>query len=163
MDMNNDGFISREDFELMAKRLVNSAGQISKEKTDEIFKAFLAIPDHLGVKPGEKLPLEDAAKLANENYLSPTAQKPSVYHDTLFDCIDTNSDGTISMEEFEVYFKIIGHDMTDEEIKHAFRTIDANGDGKISRDEFVAAAKDFYFGVEETELSKVFCGKLLPE
>ena len=163
MDMNNDGFVSREDFELMAKRLVGNSGKISKEKTDDIFKAFLAIPDYLGVKPGEKLSLEEAAKLANEKYLSPNAQKPSGYHDTLFDCIDTDSDGVISMEEFKVYFKIVGHDITDEEIKHAFHTIDANGNGKISRDEFVAAAKDFYFGVEETELSKAFCGKLLPQ
>jgi Ca2+-binding EF-hand superfamily protein len=52
--------------------------------------------------------------------------------------------------------------MSDEEIKHSFDAIDSNGNGEISREEFVAAAKDFYFGVEETEVSNAFYGKLLP-
>ena len=39
--------------------------------------------------------------------------------------------------------------------------IATNKDGKISREEFMAAAEDFLFGVEETEISKVFLGHLL--
>ena len=50
---------------------------------------------------------------------------------------------------------------SEEEIIHSFSTIDANKDGEISREEFLAAAEDFLLGVEETELSKVFFGKLL--
>ena len=46
--------------------------------------------------------------------------------------------------------------------KHSFDTIDSNGNGEISREEFLAAANDFYCGVEETELSNAFYGKLLP-
>jgi Ca2+-binding EF-hand superfamily protein len=41
----------------------------------------------------------------------------------MFDCTDTNSDGHISIEEFGVYFKTLGHDITDEEMKHPFDTI----------------------------------------
>ena len=50
---------------------------------------------------------------------------------------------------------------SEEEIIHSFSTIDANKNGEISREEFLAAAEDFLLGVEETELSKVFFGKLL--
>ena len=78
----------------------------------------------------------------------------------LFNIIDTNNDGTISLEEFKVYMKAGAPELTDEEIKHAFNTIDTNKNRKISRDEFYAAAEDFLFGVEETEVSKVFMGKL---
>jgi Ca2+-binding EF-hand superfamily protein len=162
MDLNHDGYLSREDFELMAKRLVEHASGITKEKTEEIYAAFLSIADYIGLKPGVKIPLEEAAKIASDHYLSPTGDEPTGHNDMLFDCIDTNSDGHISIEEFKVYFEVIGHDISDEEIKHSFDTIDSNGNGEISREEFVAAAKDFYCDVEETELSNAFLGKLLP-
>ena len=161
MDMNHDGYLSREDFELMAKRLVEHASGITKQKTEEIYAAFLSIADFIGLKPGVKIPLEEAAKIGSDRHLSPE-QPTENLDDLLFDCIDTNSDGHISIEEFKVYFKVIGHDISDEEIKHSFDTIDSNGNGEISREEFVAAAKDFYCGVEETELSNAFYGKLLP-
>ena len=161
-DMNHDGYLSREDFELVAKRLVENASGITKEKTEEIHAAFLSIADLIGLKPGVKIPLDEAAKIGSDHYLSPTSKKPTAHHDLLFNCIDTNSDGHISIEEFKVYFKVVGNDMSDEEIKHSFDAIDSNGNGEISREEFVAAAKDFYFGVEETEVSNAFYGKLLP-
>jgi hypothetical protein len=39
--------------------------------------------------------------------------------------------------------------------------IDSNKNGEISREEFIAAAFDFIHGFEETEISKVFFGRLL--
>ncbi len=162
MDLNHDGNISCEDFELMAKKLVEYTSEITKEKSEAIFATFTKVTDLMGLKPGVKIPLEDAAKIASDVLLSPTGEKASGVHDMLFDCIDTNSNGTISIEEYKVYFKVIGHNITDEEVKHCFDTIDTNGNGVISRDEFVAAAEDFFYGVEETELSNVFYGKLLP-
>ncbi|CAB3998472.1 sarcoplasmic calcium-binding [Paramuricea clavata] len=162
MDTNQDGYISREDFQLMGKKLVEYTSEITKEKSETIFATFAMVADLMGLKPSVKIPLEEAAKIASAVLLSPTGEKPSGVHDMLFNCIDTNSNGTISMEEYKVYFKVIGHNITDEEIKHCFDTIDSNENGVISRDEFVAAAKEFFYGVEETELSNVFYGKLLP-
>ena len=63
-DMNHDGYLSREDFELVAKRLVENASGITKEKTEEIHAAFLSIADLIGLKPGVKIPLDEAAKSA---------------------------------------------------------------------------------------------------
>ena len=164
MDINRDGYLSREDFELMAKRLVENTSGITKEKTEEIHAAFQKIADFTNLKPGLKIPLDEAAKIASHHYLfsGSASDKPSEHHHILFDCIDTNSDGHISLEEFKVYFKVIGHDISDEEIKHSFDTLDSNSNGEISREEFIAAAMDFYFGVEETELSNAFYGNLLP-
>ena len=81
-------------------------------------------------------------------------------HDPLFDAIDTNKDGYIPVEEFKVYFHVVAPCTTEAEITLSFNTIDANKDGKISREDFMAAAEDFLFGVEETEISKVFLGYL---
>ena len=162
MDMNHDGYISREDFELMAERLIEYTSEITKEKSQAISATFGKVADLMGLKPGVKIPLEDAAKTASDVLLAPTGEKPSGVHDMLFDCIDTNSNGTISEKEFKVYFSVIAHSISDEEMKHCFDIIDSNSNGVISRDEFVAAAKEFFFGVEETELANAFYGKLLP-
>ena len=162
MDQNHDGYISREDFELMAKRFVENTSGITKEKTEQIFAEFLNTADAIDLKPGVKIPLHEAAKIASDSYLSHTINNPQEVHQFLFDCIDTNSDGHICIEEFKAYFKILCHDITEEEMKHSFDTIDSDDNGEISREEFVAASIEFYFGVEETEVSNVFYGKLLP-
>ena len=79
----------------------------------------------------------------------------------LFDAIDTNKDGHISVEEFKVYLTLIAPGVEEDEIVHSFDVIDADKNGEISREEFLAAAQDFLLGVEETELSKAFLGPLL--
>ncbi len=82
-------------------------------------------------------------------------------HNALFDVIDTNGDGHISVEEFKVYLKVVAPDVTEDEAKHAFDVIDADKNGKISWEEFLAAVEEFFCGVEETELAAAFMGKLV--
>ena len=59
-----------------------------------------------------------------------------------FQKFDKNDDGFISMSEFKRKIKSImkklGQDMTNDEIKDAFKFADSNEDGKISLDEFEA-------------------------
>jgi Ca2+-binding EF-hand superfamily protein len=79
----------------------------------------------------------------------------------LFDAVDTNKDGHISLSEFKIYLNILVPDIEEDMIAHSFNTIDTDKNGEISREEFLAAAHDFLQGVEETEISKVFFGPLL--
>ena len=81
-------------------------------------------------------------------------------HETLFDVIDLNKDGHISLEEFKVHFRVLGTNLSEEEIVYSFNTIDTDKNGEISREEFLAASDDFYNGVDETEVSRVFLGCL---
>ena len=125
----------------------------------------MKVADAFDLKPGVKIPLEEAAKKASETILSmsPAKRKASIKvgHNLLFDAIDTNKDGHISMKEFKVYFDVIAPGTSEAEAAHSFNTIDTNKNGEISREEFMSAAEDFLHGVEETELSKVFFGCLL--
>ena len=166
LDMNNDGFISREDYELMASKLIEH-GKMGKEHAESTRKAFTTVADHFDLKPGIKIPVEEAAQKASSNLLSIAAEKKqdsirTTTHDELFDALDLNKDGHISLEEFKVYFQIIGPDISEAEMTHSFNTIDEDKNGEISREEFLAAAFDFIFGVEETEVSKAYFGHLLP-
>ena len=165
MDINKDGYISREDFELMGKKLAEYSG-MTGEQAEGTKKQFLKVADMIDLKPGVKTPLEEAAKKANESLLiSMTARERNALisdtHDLLFDAIDTNNDGHISVSEFKVYLNIIAPDIAEDEIVYSFDTIDTDKNGEISREEFLAAANDFLQGVEETEVSKVFFGPLL--
>ena len=164
LDINKDGYISREDYELMGKKLTDQSG-ITKEQAEKTRKEIMKVADILDLKPGVKIPLEEAAKKASETILSmsPAERKASIKvgHNMLFDAIDTNKDGHISVKEFKVYFSIIAPGTSEAEVIHSFNTIDTNKNEEISREEFMTAAEDFLHGVEETELSKVFFGRLL--
>ena len=164
LDINNDGCISREDFELMSKRLSQHSG-MTKEQAESTYDEFMKIADALTFKPGVKVPLEEAAQQSSKAILSLALEEKQALlyhqHNMLFDIIDTNKDGHISLEGYKVYYHVMAPGTSEEEIIHSFNTIDANKDGEISREEFLAAAEDFLLGVEETELSKVFFGKLL--
>ena len=116
------------------------------------------------LKPGEKVPVEELAQKASEVMLSMSADERKAMlhatHEIMFDVIDLNKDGHISLEEYKVHFRVLGVNVSDEEVVHTFNTIDTNKNGEISREEFIAASDDFYNGVEETEVSRVFLGHL---
>ena len=164
LDINKDGYISREDYELIGKKLAKHNG-MTREQAEATTKEFLKVADAFNMKPGVKIPLEEAAKKASESLLSMSSEERKALltdtHNLLFDAIDTNKDGHISMKEFEVYFKVLAPGISEVEVAHSFDSIDTDKNGEISREEFLAAAEDFMLGVEETELSKAFLGRLL--
>ena len=109
--------------------------------------------------------MEEAAKKVTEIILASTlAQSKARFdksHSLMFDAIDTNKSGQISLKEFKEYFRITAPSVSEAEITCSFNTIDSNKDGVISREEFMAAAEDFFCGVEGIEVSKVFLGRLV--
>ena len=164
-DVNKDGYISREDFELIAKKM-EEYGELTKEQAESVSEGFMKMADASGAKPGVKIPVEVAAQKNSDVLLSlpPEKRKPVLqsFQNELFDALNTNKDGYITLKEFKVYFCIIGPDLTEAEVTRSFNTIDRDKDGKLSREEFMAAAHEYMFGVEETEISNYFFGHLLP-
>ena len=73
MDINKDGFISREDFELMSQRLAECSG-MTKEREVVAHEYFMKLADLLSLKPGVKIPIEDLARLASLQLLSMTPE-----------------------------------------------------------------------------------------
>ena len=164
LDINKDGFISREDYEIMSKRLTEYS-KVTEEQAKKICDAVLVIADSIKLTGDTKYPVEQFAAKISQAILGNTPEKNrgglQNSHNALFDVIDTNGDGHISVEEFKVYLKVVAPDVTEDQAKHAFDVIDANKNGEISREEFLAAAEEFFCGVEETELAAAFMGKLV--
>lgn len=164
MDVNKNGVISREDFEVMGKRLAECSS-MTKRQAESICMEFAKLADALHFEPGIKVPLTEAAQQVSKAYLIKTpAERKAIVHRThkmLFDILDSNDDGYISLEEFKAYIHTAAPGTSEAEVVDSFNKIDANKIGEISREEFLAAAEDFLLGVEETELSKVFFGQLM--
>jgi Ca2+-binding EF-hand superfamily protein len=164
-DVNQDGVLSREDFELIVTRMTEY-GKLTKEQSESVHTLSMKMADASGLKPGVKIPVELAAQKNSEKLLSltPEQQKGVVqsFQGVLFDTINTSKSGYISVEEFKVYFRAICPDLPEEEVTRSFNTVDTNKDGKLSLDEWMATAQDYMFGVEETDASNYFFGHLLP-
>lgn len=164
LDYNLDGYISREDYELMSKKFVEYS-ELNEDQVEQTVHKFLKIADVLGLKPGVKIPVEEAAQQASQVLLSRTSeQRKAVVQDSLnllFNVLDTKNSGCISVDEYKVYFHVITPELSELEIAHSFNSIDVDKNGEITREEFLSAAEDFFSGIEKTEVSEVFFGQLL--
>ena len=165
LDVNKNGFISRNDYEEMAQKIAHY-GKLSEEDAASVMAAFMEIAKVLDLKPGVKLSIEEASQKVHTNTLSlPSDQNKDVCDRTygmMFDAFDTNNDGRISLEEFTgVFFKVLAPDIKEEDAQRSFNILDTDKDGAISREEFLTAAFDFMCGMKETEIANSLFGPLL--
>ena len=65
MDVDKDGYISKEDFELMAERM-NKLGNATAEQAASCHQSLMQVANFFGYKHGEKLPREQAAEDMHE-------------------------------------------------------------------------------------------------
>ena len=118
----------------------------------------------MDLNEGETYDIEDVVKSSSDTLLSMDRKEAKIItdnvHNAIFDVADANQDGFISLQEFKVYYRILGHDISDEEMTESFNAIDSNSDERISREEFLEAAFDFFFGVDQSKISNVFLGHL---
>ena len=104
--------------------------------------------------------LEEAAKKTQEAFIAmaPDEHVTSTHssHNMVFDAVDTNKDGHISVNEFKAYFQVIAPEISEAEVLHSFDTIDTNKNGEISSEEFLAAAVDFFAGLKKQNFQLYF-------
>ena len=163
IDVTGDGNVSREDYELIGIRLAKYGG-MSKKKAEETRVAFLRVADQLGLHPGVRIPVEEAAVNASNSLLNMKGKEKEeslALCGIMYDLIDADEDGYISLPEFKAFFQSMGPEINDEKVKWCFDTLDFNKNGRISRDEFMKAADDFMHGVEESPIANAFYGDLV--
>ena len=159
-DVNENGSLSFADFEEIGKRF-GDYRNLEVNKRKELDKALKEVVSQFGVKgPDDKMTLKQFQDKQKELRKDPRAEElvKSVMG-KLFDVVDANGGGTISREEYQVYFKCLGIDESN--AKASFDGIDTSGNGVISREEYLAAAVEFLNGLDEKSGATLFVGPLV--
>ena len=161
-DLNNDGFLSIEDFDIWIEN-------IEKEtKADAVLieKARTAMREYwesVGLKPGVKLTKEQWLDNLAEVALTMRAKqeagdKESLFVrciETLFDIVDKNHNGFLELDEYEIVMSK-GCNFDAGIAKVTFDVIDANHDGKLSRQELLDYLIKFWFYPDNQESVGLF-------
>ena len=148
LDTNKNGFLSQEDWILMVDNLKAILG-MEEEKFKTVKEVHIKLASRLGATPGVQLTPEEfiktAAKFAANEYESRACLKEVT--DALFDVLDTNRNGTISLTE---YTKLLQScNIADPEIaKAVFDSMDPNHDGKIQITELYDLSDKFWFTLD---------------
>ena len=155
-DVDKDGIITRKDFELAVQRYKNIGG-VSGEQLQRTQKSLMKFADSIGVT-------DDTKQLTAEEFKTIISKAGNLVemYDTLFqdmfNGLDINGNGVLSMKEWELHYKCMGIDP--KYAKASFEAMDTNGDGAVSLEEFTAYHVEYFCTTENKLNSAILHGPL---
>ena len=171
-DIDGDGYISEEDRKTWQSRFMDYAQKQGVDVT--ALEATNAASEYLGTfgTGSERVSREDWLKRVAEIAAADLekmkkGEEPVLLKNAapFFDLIDTDKDGSISLEDFKLGYGSIGWDAASAEF--AFKMLDMNNSGKIGREDIIESSREFWykidregFTVEDFLTSKTWCSKM---
>lgn len=162
MDVIEDGFLTKEDYNAVAENFIANQGDdqknyIIKEVFSNLFKNLVA---HKSESEEPKVSFQEFFENISEAFVSKEMASQGIREtaEVLFDFIDTSNDQVISAEEYKKYLTVkFGTKISDlsEVSRIAFESIDTQNNGTISRDQFVKAHLDYSFECFGNEATSV--------
>eukprot|EP00527_Entomoneis_sp_CCMP2396_P009313 CAMPEP_0198138294 /NCGR_PEP_ID=MMETSP1443-20131203/1704_1 /TAXON_ID=186043 /ORGANISM="Entomoneis sp., Strain CCMP2396" /LENGTH=175 /DNA_ID=CAMNT_0043800005 /DNA_START=100 /DNA_END=627 /DNA_ORIENTATION=+ len=152
-DHTGDGKVTVEDFIQWGGKVAMLSGiEFTKELQERWEKAFAAFFAN-GVGKSMEEWIKSVVEFGKmENVLEISAGVNLL----LFDCVDVDHDGSVSLKEYVNFVKPLG--VTEDDAKLSFNMIDADGDGTLSKEELSVACAHYYFDTDETKYAH-FYGK----
>ena len=159
MDVDQDGFLTEEDFTALTARWigVGDAAPGSPEATRlgaimmGWWAALLAASDQDG---DDKVSLDELMLVVEQ--LPQMADEVATTADSMFDAVDADGDGSIGPDEYRQM--VTAWKQTDAGVDEVFPLLDLDGDGQISRQEFTALWSDFWIGDDDAAPSRLVFG-----
>jgi len=143
LDLDGDGAVTWKDFAMIAERFV-TVGGATVEQGKNIEAILTKMWMQYFAEEASKHPLTPEVYLASVMAVGKKKVSATVFeiYSPLFDVIDTNGDGHISVKEYQTYYKVLGLDTryADE----SFKVVDSDHNGEMSRAEYLAAVDDFF-------------------
>ena len=155
LDVDKDGYVTREDYQVTLKRMEDEAKPDPKLLAiyrDCVEESCVA----LGLTQGKRFTKEEFLKAAatfSEGELARKKRGEKILLDKVqhafYDVIDTNHDGFVRLDEYKLAMKINGLDH--EMAEAAFKVIDKNQNGKIERQELIEQQLNFWCTIDHKE------------
>jgi Ca2+-binding EF-hand superfamily protein len=148
-DLNGDGFVEQDDWESSARNLAEIRDwEPGSPQYEDIVAKHAAIWTTFW-KPAD---LDNDGRVSLDEYLAltETQQKRGSFAShvildlfgAIFDVIDRDGDGQITLQDYRLYFEAWGLD--EDVAEQAFLELDLSGDGRLSRSSFVQFNANFF-------------------
>lgn len=155
-DTNKEGFVTRHDYDLVLKRFEELGAPEQHLKFTKKF--FDTLCDAVGLSDHtRKLSYEEFAEIY-VTQVGIIAKDTIAYLNSIFDIVDANGDGEISIEEWETSMKALGFNTA--HAQATFAAMDSNGDKMVQRDEFADYHYEFFFSTRDTMNSSILFGPI---
>ena len=152
-DADKNGYISRSDFQLVLERY-QKLSETTAEKCEALSNFLLTFCDNVGLADASVQLTYEEFEHRWQDLMANGKMKIMYQH--MFDILDVNGDGFISVKEWKAHILALG--MSYEHGQQAFEAMDTNGDGKISMDEFVEYHFEYFYTVENKLNSAILYG-----
>ena len=157
-DANKDGWISRDDFDLIVTRY-KALPEANQSHAETLTAAMDSLCKAIGFEGYTKMSYEEFEERHFQKMKSDLENGTSdKLFGKMFDTVDANGDGSIDLSEWRVHYECCGIPV--EHAKASFDAMDTNHDGVVSREEFLAYYLEFFFSTEDTLNSSILYGPL---
>ena len=144
MDADHDGFLTERDFRALTARWLDlrgtDAGTPEGERLAAIMMGWWATLD-AAAGHGGRVTLDQVLQVVDELPAMPGAVTGTAA--AMFEAVDENGDGVISVPEYRRMIEAWSGDTPDGDV---FAQLDLDGDGRLSRDEFAGHWYEFWAG-----------------
>ncbi|XP_013402815.1 sarcoplasmic calcium-binding protein [Lingula anatina] len=157
-DVNSDGYITKEDYVISAKRCAEYL-DLDDERAEQILNQRLRQWEYItknASKVSEEEYVELVQGLCNQKHFREELFSTAVSR--AFAVVDLNSDGLISREEYKAFFYSLC--LSAEDSHKTFNLIDNNNDGFITKDELGHAMAEFFFTEDPNNIYNEVYGSL---
>lgn len=160
LDMDKNGYLSNEDWELWAKnieKMVKPAPHLMAALRARIEEYCAA----LGIVPGTQSTRDEfvkgiAAMAVIERAKSQRGEETLLHklNDAFYDIVDTNHDGSVTLGEWKVILEACNIESS--AANKMFNTLDKNKDGKIGRRVLTDTEFEFWYALDDPDGKGMF-------
>lgn len=165
MDADGDGYIEREDYEALARRLVQGFAESSTSpKGRAVVDTYLRFWEEFV----STMDADGDGRVSRDEFVN--AIKGQVIDGDAFDRVypahvravvelaDTNNDGTLDRSEYVRLMSLYG--VNEHEASGSFEHVDADHDGYLTVDEMIAHTRSFYLNANPDSSGRDLFGRV---
>ena len=160
LDVNKNGYLELEDFEISTRNLQREA-KAGDALVDNLRKAVHEFCAGFGLKKGMKLTKDEwlpkfSAFVVSECARKQRGEEPLLFkvNNAEFDIVDTNRDGFVTLEEYRVLVKAWNYDP--DTADETFKLMDTNKNNKLERAELNEYDFKFWYGLDDPETKGMY-------